>query len=218
MLNQANERVDVILSKTHLKVLSDSADDGHASARQSLDILQESGFLIQAVPEELGGLGLSEHEVLDQLKDIATHTPHLAKAVREHIAWTGIAAERWNRGDRSLEWILRDACDGEVFANGFNKITQQPTSFTFDSADSGCCLNGIAWVNYPAWLWSRLIAYEINESNNEVEFAFINRQSNGLTVETNGKILLDAVFVPDKYMIRLDLVPAYDDKPANVII
>ena len=35
-----------------------------------------------------------------------------------HLYWVGVAADLWRAGDRSLEWILRGAVNGEVFAAG----------------------------------------------------------------------------------------------------
>ena len=35
-----------------------------------------------------------------------------------HLYWLGVAADLWRRGDASLEWILREAAAGEIFAAG----------------------------------------------------------------------------------------------------
>jgi hypothetical protein len=35
-----------------------------------------------------------------------------------HNYWVGVASELWRNGDRSCEWILREATAGEVFAAG----------------------------------------------------------------------------------------------------
>ena len=35
-----------------------------------------------------------------------------------HLYWTGVAADLRRGGDASLEWLLREAAAGEVFAAG----------------------------------------------------------------------------------------------------
>ena len=35
-----------------------------------------------------------------------------------HHYWVGLAADLWRAGDKSCEWILKDAAAGEVFAAG----------------------------------------------------------------------------------------------------
>jgi len=35
-----------------------------------------------------------------------------------HLYWTGLAADVWRSGDMSVEWILKAAADGAVFAAG----------------------------------------------------------------------------------------------------
>ena len=35
-----------------------------------------------------------------------------------HLYWTGVATDLWRAGDKSLEWLLKGAVAGEVFAAG----------------------------------------------------------------------------------------------------
>jgi len=73
------------------------------SVRRSFDELESTGYLIQAVPEELGGLGLSFSEICQQQVQLARYSPADASAVGTHICWTGAAADAWRMGDTSLE-------------------------------------------------------------------------------------------------------------------
>src|SRR2546425_391073 len=41
-----------------------------------------------------------------------------ALCINMHNYWVGTAADVWRSGDTSVEWILREAADGEVFAAG----------------------------------------------------------------------------------------------------
>ena len=49
---------------------------------------------------------------------LAAAAPATALAVNMHLVWTGIAKTLRDRGDSSLEFILREAAAGEVFAFG----------------------------------------------------------------------------------------------------
>ena len=71
-----------------------------------------------AVPAELGGRGYTLAQVCREQRRLAYHAPATAIAINMHIYWTGLAADMWRSGDRSLEWLLRGAAGGEVFAAG----------------------------------------------------------------------------------------------------
>ncbi len=74
-----------------------------------------------AVPRELGGAGLNLLEVGHQTRRLAYHAPATALGTNMHVYWTGIAADLWRSGDRSLEWLLKDAVAGEVFNAGHSE-------------------------------------------------------------------------------------------------
>src|SRR2546430_11655493 len=80
--------------------------------------LRDSGYLGIAVPETFGGPGLRLTEVLALQRRLAYVAPATALGINMHIYWTGVAADLWRQGDRSLEWLLPDAIGGEVFAAG----------------------------------------------------------------------------------------------------
>jgi alkylation response protein AidB-like acyl-CoA dehydrogenase len=85
---------------------------------EDFEELRDSGYLLMAVPKELGGLGMSLAEVCREQRRLGYHAPADALAVNMHIYWTGLAADLWRAGDRSLEWLLRAAATGAVFAAG----------------------------------------------------------------------------------------------------
>ena len=49
---------------------------------------------------------------------LAYRAPATALAINMHLYWVGVAADLWRIGDTSLEWMLREAMAGEVFAAG----------------------------------------------------------------------------------------------------
>ena len=86
--------------------------------QEDFDELVTAGYLKMAIPKELGGLGLSLAQVCAQQRRLAYRAPATALATNMHIYWTGVAAGLRASGDASLEWMLRAAADGEVFAAG----------------------------------------------------------------------------------------------------
>ena len=57
-------------------------------------------------------------EVCREQRRLAYYAPATALAVNMHLYWIGVAADLWRQGDVSLEWILREAAGGEIFAAG----------------------------------------------------------------------------------------------------
>ena len=80
--------------------------------------LRAAGYLKMAVPEHLGGRGMSLAEICREQRRLAYRAPATALATNMHLYWTGVAADMRKAGDSSLEWILEEAAAGEVFAAG----------------------------------------------------------------------------------------------------
>src|SRR5579862_1884162 len=86
--------------------------------QEDFDELKAAGYLLSAVPRELGGLGMTLAEVGRQTRRLAEYAPATALGLNMHHYWVGTAADVWRSGDKSVEWILADAARGEVFAAG----------------------------------------------------------------------------------------------------
>lgn len=78
--------------------------------------LRAAGYLLLAVPVELGGLGGNLLQVCDQQRRLAGRSPDQARATAGHHAWCGAAAERWRGGDNGLRWVLDAALSGQLVA------------------------------------------------------------------------------------------------------
>src|SRR5882672_12309107 len=85
---------------------------------EDFEELREAGYLRMNVPEELGGMGMSLAQVCQEQRRLAYHAAPTALAVNMHLYWTGVATDLWRSGDKSLEWLLKGAVAGEVFAAG----------------------------------------------------------------------------------------------------
>ena len=60
------------------------------------------------MPTELGGLGLNLAEVCREQRRLAHRSPATALATNMHVYWSGVAADLWRAGDKSLAWLLEE--------------------------------------------------------------------------------------------------------------
>lgn len=192
-------------------------------SKADFDILRNCGYPIQAVPEELGGLGFPMSQVGCQQRRLAYWAPAAALALHSHLYWTGLAADLGQAGDPSLEWLLREAADGEVIAATHVDAddASDPSVVYRDlhahPVDGGYCFTGHTGLGSPVAAWTRLAVRGIDCSDAtapRIVHAFIARDSDGLGIrqgpeETGtratqfGDITFDAVFVPDRYIARV---------------
>ena len=86
-------------------------DQANSFFNEDFEALKRAGYLTIAVPEELGGKGLSLAEVCQEQRNLAYYAHATALAVNMHIYWTGVAADLWRAGDTSLEWLLEKGYD-----------------------------------------------------------------------------------------------------------
>ena len=86
--------------------------------QEDFDELKAAGYLKMTVPRELGGMGFSLYDVSQVTRRLAMYAPATALAMNMHHYWVGLAADLWRGGDKSCEWILKEAAAGEVFAAG----------------------------------------------------------------------------------------------------
>src|SRR5437870_13859667 len=80
--------------------------------------LKAAGYLKMAIPKEFGGLGMTLAQVARETRLLAQYAPATALCINRHNYSVGDAADLWRGGDKSCEWILKDAAAGEVFAAG----------------------------------------------------------------------------------------------------
>ncbi|MBO1900697.1 acyl-CoA/acyl-ACP dehydrogenase [Leucobacter weissii] len=88
---------------------------------EDLAELRGRGYLAAPVPVSLGGAGLSLEQLLAAQRRLAAHAPATALGVNMHLVWVQVARFLHDRGDDRLDWVLRDAVRGEVFAFGISE-------------------------------------------------------------------------------------------------
>ncbi|MBM7831502.1 alkylation response protein AidB-like acyl-CoA dehydrogenase [Agromyces cerinus] len=96
-------------------------DRDNAFFDEDLAELREAGYLTALVPVELGGLGWTFADAVRGQMRLAGAAPATALAVNMHLVWTGVAKVLRDRGDDSLDFVLREAGAGEIFGFGISE-------------------------------------------------------------------------------------------------
>lgn len=174
-----------------------------------------------AVPNELGGHGMSLAEMCREQRRLAYRAPATALATNMHLYWTGVAADMRKMGDASLEWILREAAAGEVFAAGHGEAGNDLPLFLStakaERADGGYKFWGHKTFSSLTPVWTRLGLHAMNAADPggpKIVHAFLPRDAKGYTIKEtwdtlgmratrSDDTLLDGAFIPDKYVSRV---------------
>jgi alkylation response protein AidB-like acyl-CoA dehydrogenase len=191
---------------------------------EDFEDLRKAGYLKLAVPSELGGGGLKLADTLREQRRLAYHAPATALAINMHIYWTGVAADLWRSGDKSLQWLLDDAVGGAVFAAGHaesgNDIPLLLSTTKAERVDGGYRFTGRKSFGSLSPVWTSLGIHGMDLSDPtqpKIVHAFMPKNTEGCTIENTWDVLgmratrsedtiLDRVFVPDRYVARI--VPA----------
>jgi alkylation response protein AidB-like acyl-CoA dehydrogenase len=191
---------------------------------EDFEELRKSGFLTCAVPADLGGGDFSLADVCRAQRRLAYRAPATALAVNMHIYWTGVAADLRRMGDPSLEWLLKEAAAGEIFAAGHgetgNDLPVLLSSARAERVDGGYRFTGHKMFSSLTPVWTRLGVHAMDASDPaqpKIVHGFLPRGSDGYTVRETWNTLgmratrsddtiLNGAFVPDKYIARV--VPA----------
>ena len=187
---------------------------------EDFEDLRASGYLTMGVPRELGGQGMSLADVCRQQRRLAYHAPATALGINMHVYWIGVAADLWRAGDKSLEWVLREAMAGEVFAAGHsergNDIPVLLSTAKAERVDGGFKFTGHKMFGSLAPVWTRYGLHGLwadAEGGPKIVHAFLPRDSKGYRIvetwDTMGMratrsddVVLEGAFVPDKYVAR----------------
>jgi alkylation response protein AidB-like acyl-CoA dehydrogenase len=188
--------------------------------QEDFDALKAANFLTVNVPADLGGVGLSHREYCEQLQRIAYRAPATALAVNMHLYWTGIAAEMRRLGDNSLEWLLKDAVAGQVYAAGHaesgNDLPGFLSTARAERVDGGYKIYGHKMFGSLTPVWTGLGIWAMDSDDPagpQIIHGFVPRDGGGFTIKDTWDTLgmratksddtiLDGAFVPDKYVMR----------------
>ncbi len=191
---------------------------------EDFEELKAAKYLLLPVPKEFGGAGMSLAQVCREQRRLAYYAPATALAINMHLYWAGIAADLWRSGDASLEWLLREAAAGEIFAAGHaesgNDIPVLLSTSKAERVEGGYKFTGRKHFGSLTPVWTRFGLHGMDTSDPshpKIVHAFMTRSSAGYKIKETWDVLgmratrsddtaLDNVFVPDRYVARI--VPA----------
>ena len=183
---------------------------------EDFEELRESGYLLAAVPRDLGGAGLGLKEVGRLQQRLAYHAPATAVAVNMHVYWTGVAANMRAMGDDRCNWILDEAAAGHVFAAAHGEIGNDAGLFAStnvaERVPGGWSLSGrkVFGSLSPVWTYLGFHAMDMSDPENpRVLHGFLPRDASGYRIEETWDSLgmratashdtvFDGAFVPDE--------------------
>jgi alkylation response protein AidB-like acyl-CoA dehydrogenase len=191
---------------------------------EDFEELRKTKYLLLPLPLEFGGSGMTLAEVCREQRRLAYHAPATALAVNMHLYWIGVAADLWRNGDASLEWLLREAAAGEIFAAGHaesgNDLPVLLSTTKAERVDGGYRFTGRKHFGSLTPVWTRFGLHGMDTSNPnqpKIVHAFMPRDTKGYTIKETWDVLgmratrsddtaLENAFVPDRYIARV--VPA----------
>jgi alkylation response protein AidB-like acyl-CoA dehydrogenase len=147
-----------------------------------------------------------------------------ALAMNMHLYWTGLAADLWRAGDRSLEWLLRGAVKGDVYAAGHaetgNDVPVLLSTTKAERVSGGYRFTGRKSFGSLTPVWTHLGIHGMDLSDPtapQVVHGFMGRDAKnhnvvdtwdvlGMRATRSDDTVLDGVFVPAERIARV--VPA----------
>jgi alkylation response protein AidB-like acyl-CoA dehydrogenase len=189
---------------------------------EDLQELAEAGYLKLFVPAADGGKGLGLEAAAQCQRRLATAAPATTLAVNMHLVWTGVAQVLQARGDNSLDFVLQEAAQGEVFAFGNSEAGND--AVLFDSRTvaepqpgGGYTFTGTKIFTSLSPAWTRLGIFGKDQSagngDGELVHGFITRDTPGYTIADDWDTLgmrasqsnttvLEGVHVPESRIFR----------------
>ncbi len=217
---KASLLTDEILSRCHQR--APIYDRENRFFFEDFEELRGIGYLTMNVPKEFGGGDMSMADVCREQRRLAYYAPATAVAINMHLYWIGVAADLWRGGDSSMEWLLKGAVQGEVYAAGHaeggNDAPLMYSSTKAVRVDGGYLFTGHKSFGSlsPVWTYLGLHGMESGPNGKEsakIIHAFMPRTAQGYTIKEtwdalgmratrSDDTLLESVFVPDQYIVR----------------
>jgi alkylation response protein AidB-like acyl-CoA dehydrogenase len=152
--------------------------------------LREAGYLAALVPADLGGWGLTLEQLTREQSRLAAAAPATALAVNMHLVWTAVAKTLHDRGDSSLDFVLREAAAGEVFAFGVSEAGNDLVLFgsTVEAVtrdDGSVAYTGVKTPVSLSPVWTRLGTFGLDTAGDDgprIVWAFLDRDAPGIEI------------------------------------
>lgn len=165
-------------------------DEANEFFHEDLADLREVGYLRALVPADWGGLGLSLRDVSGEQRRLAAAAPATALGVNMHLVWTGVALTLLQRGDSSLDFVLHEAANGELFGFGISERGNEQmlfdsTTLAEPDADGGYRFSGTKIFTSLSPAWTRLGVHGRDDGaadSPQLIFGFLERGVPGVEV------------------------------------
>jgi alkylation response protein AidB-like acyl-CoA dehydrogenase len=196
---------------------------------EDFEQLKNAGYLTGPIPKEFGGAGLNLIQSCQEQRKLAYHAPATALALNMHLYWLGVAADLWRGGDKSLEWILKEGAEGEIFAAGHSERGNDLPLFLSTTkatkVDGGFKFTGHKMFGSLTPVWTRFGMHGMDTDHPDgprIIHAFMPRGTEGYEIKETWDVMgmratrsddtiLEEVFIPDQYIA--DIVPAGQGDP-----
>jgi len=219
---------DDLLARVHSR--APGYDRDNAFFAEDLAELASAGYLAALVPTEMGGSGLTLRELVREQAALAHAAPATALAVGMHLIWTGVAKTLRDRGDDSLDFVLRDAAAGELYAFAISEAGNDEVLFGSRTVavplpDGGYAFTGTKVFTSLSPAWTRLATFGLDTDSPDAPklvHAVIARDSPGITVlddwdtvgmratQSRTTVLAGATAIASRVHRRLDPGPSAD--------
>lgn len=196
---------------------------------ENYEEMREAGYLGLTVPEELGGLGASLHELILAQERLAMGDGSTALAVNMHVSPIGQLASLWrSSGDERLADVLRRAADGRLVYASMSAEPGDPilmtSSTVAERVQGGYRVTGKKIFGTESAVcteFSTRARYDDPERGPQVLFFRLQRDVEGMRMKQTWDTMgmratlsddfeLDNVFVPDEAVFHSYPVGHFD--------
>ena len=147
---------------------------------------------------------------------LAAHAPATALGINMHLVWVGVAQVLRDRGDDSLDWVLKDAAAGELFAFGNsepgNDLVLWDSLTAAVPVDDGYAFTGTKIFTSLSPAWTRLGVF--GKHGDQLVHGFITRDTPGwralddwdtlgMRATQSHTTVLDGAMVPSSRISRI---------------
>ena len=180
-------------------------DRDNAFFTEDLDELRAAGYL-------------GPRSLLETARDqrlLAAYAPATALGINMHLVWVGVARVLAERGDHTLDWVLRDSAAGELFAFGNsepgNDLVLWDSLTVAEPVEGGYSFTGTKIFTSLSPAWTRLGIF--GRHGDELIHGFITRDTPGwrslddwdtlgMRATQSHTTILDGAIVPTERITR----------------
>ncbi|MGN6752951.1 MAG: acyl-CoA dehydrogenase family protein [Intrasporangium sp.] len=166
-------------------------DRENAFFDEDLEDLRAAGYLSAMVPVEFGGGGLTLQQLTLEQMRLAGAAPATALAVNMHQVWVGVANTVRAHGESSMDFVLEEAAEGEIFGFGISEAGNDLVLFGSSSdarpdGDGGYRFYGTKIFTSLSPVWTRLGTFGTDTTGDDGPhsvYGFVRRDDPGVTVK-----------------------------------